>query len=94
MYPDIYRDSPSTKAFLLGVLVGILTYCIVSVMMFIGLSAGAPRPGDLEHTTHFPAHYAFIFALFYAVPAALVVFITAAVVFSLIDFIRRRRRQD
>jgi hypothetical protein len=85
---EIYRESVSTKAFLLAAASGIGVFLTVTIRLFLWLSAEQARP---HPTTGFPPYFAIFFGLAYAIPTCVLIFIAAAIVFGVIDVIRRKR---
>ena len=81
---------------LASTLAGLLVYAISAVCMYRELAAGRPTLENPhpEHITGFPAWAAFVAALYYAIPAAIVVFVLAACAFGIPAALHRRRRSN
>lgn len=96
LYAEFYRESTGAKAFLLALGSGVVVYCISAVAGYFEITHDRPTAANPHPAlmTSFPPSFAFFGALYPAVGTALVVFIVAVLIFSVVAFCRRRHEDD
>jgi uncharacterized BrkB/YihY/UPF0761 family membrane protein len=87
---EIYRESVSTKAFLLSALASLGVFLVVTIRLYLWLSAEELNP---HPRTAFPPSWAFFVGLAYAIPTAVIVFVCSAIIFCIVDVVRKRREK-